>query len=144
MPVKTAETILDTSFSVYQHVHSNKKVVRALSYSLPSDIYKHLDFVQPTTMFAKIHEEPVLKRLPLLAKQTNDTEDIAKCSGCGINLDCLRQYYNMNYTPSSPKTKLGVTGYLGEYASFADLTTFAKKYMGGVSATFKEVLGLFN
>jgi tripeptidyl-peptidase-1 len=144
LPVKTAETLLDAKFSVYQHVKSDKRVTRALEYSLPRDIFEHLDFVQPTTMFAKIHETPKRKIFSQLAKQENGTEDAAaKCSGFGINLDCLKQYYNMNYTPSSPKSKLGVTGYLGEYASYADLTTFAKKFMGGVGATFTTQLGLF-
>jgi tripeptidyl-peptidase-1 len=145
LPVKTAQSLLDTTFSVFQHVHSQTKIIRALRYSLPASITKHIDFVQPTTMFANIHESDPEKLLPQRIRLGNDSEDalLGNCLGFRMNIDCIKQYYNMNYVPSSPKSKLGVTGYLGEYANYNDLTTFATNFLGGVPATFQVESGMY-
>ncbi|KAJ3362046.1 hypothetical protein HDU91_003590 [Kappamyces sp. JEL0680] len=45
---------------------------------------------------------------------------------------CLRQLYNIHYTPTSKKSLLGVTGYLQESANRGDLAIFLNKFNQGV------------
>ena len=58
------------------------------------------------------------------AAQQIDPSDpeAARCSG-EITPACLRELYNSStYTPSATRNNsLGITGYLGEYANYADL-----------------------
>lgn len=48
VPVSKANDLFDTEFSVFTHTASGQKSIRALSYSIPTDLVGHLDLVHPT------------------------------------------------------------------------------------------------
>ncbi|KAH7923660.1 subtilisin-like protein [Leucogyrophana mollusca] len=136
-PVSLAEKMLDTTYHVYHHAQKGDTTVRTLSYSLPENLHGHVDFIQPTTMFARfkafkstLHWSGQAELVP--ASLGNGTitgpagnQVDASCNST-ITLTCLRQLYNaLNYTTSATNgNKLGLTGYLNQYANLDDLQQF--------------------
>ena len=49
IPVGQANALLNANFSTYVHEKTNTTTVGTLSYSLPSDVSEHIEFVYPTT-----------------------------------------------------------------------------------------------
>lgn len=49
IPVSQANTLFDAAFSVFTHEATGKQAIRTLSYSLPSVLTNHIQFVHPTT-----------------------------------------------------------------------------------------------
>ncbi|KAG8713176.1 hypothetical protein FRC09_019001 [Ceratobasidium sp. 395] len=132
VPVARAEQMLNTRYNVYRHT-SGSHIVRAESYALPRSLDSHVDLVQPTTFFGKIHERELEKRastafiMPSTGKEDDAAaaapkEAAAVPSSCSSTITpaCLRALYNKNV--------LGITGYLGQYASTSDLASFYSKY----------------
>ncbi|KAG8739824.1 hypothetical protein FRC10_005085 [Ceratobasidium sp. 414] len=150
VPVARAEQMLNTRYNVYRHTSGNH-IVRAESYALPRSLDEHVDLVQPTTFFGKIHE-----RGPELAKRAS-TLFVAEPVSANAALDCnstitpacLKSLYKTEgYRPTSNRNSLGITGYLGkspeQYASRSDLQMFYKKYAPeavGRSFAFESVNG---
>ncbi|KAH9064391.1 subtilisin-like protein [Lactarius vividus] len=52
VPVPQANDILGASYQLYQHVKTNKTVLRTVSYSLPDVLHGHIQTVVPTTYFS--------------------------------------------------------------------------------------------
>lgn len=48
MPVSKANELFDADFAVYTHSESGKQAIRTMSYSIPTVLDGHLDFVHPT------------------------------------------------------------------------------------------------
>lgn len=51
VPVAMANSLLDTEFSVFKHEETDKHMIRALSYSLPSYLFEHIEFVHPVVEY---------------------------------------------------------------------------------------------
>lgn len=134
--VSEAERMLGTQYNVYRHSGSDDYVVRALNYSLPSTLHEHVTVVAPTTYFGTIQSMKKTSFLqPHIPTIESDT-DIASLlinpgslatvpSSCSTTItpSCLRALYNTtSYTPTATAVnKLGICGYLEEFANFADL-----------------------
>jgi hypothetical protein len=58
LPVRKAETLLDTTYSVYAH-NDGSTLVRAPEWSLPENLHQHIDLVQPTTSFFRTTKQTV-------------------------------------------------------------------------------------
>jgi tripeptidyl-peptidase-1 len=147
LSVAQAERMLGARYAVYAHPGAADVVVRTLSYRLPRALHAHVDVVAPTTYFGTLramrtHSRPAVARPaePLVTTPGADATVPSSCSS-SITPACLKALYNITYTPVSTATnKLGVAGYLEEYANDADLKTFAKKYMSsGTAPTFQHV-----
>ena len=132
--VEQAERMLGTKYNVYQHGPSGEQVVRTLSYSLPKDLHSHVDVVAPTTYFGTVRSMKKTSFLQPDRKPISDEEaaallrpgsDAAVPSSCAstITPTCLRDLYNTStYVPAATNVnKLGVAGYLQEFANTADL-----------------------
>ena len=127
--VEQAERLLGTKYNVYEHTLSGDQVVRTLSYSLPQELHSHIDVVVPTTYFGTMRSMKATSFLqPAIKPQSSKEGALAPGElplGCGtiITPACLRAlYYTADYVPSATDTnKLGVAGYLKEYANYADL-----------------------
>lgn len=140
--VAQAERMLDTKYNVYSHSPSSDAVVRTLSYSLPSVLHDHIDVITPTTYFGTMRSmrktsflQPEIAPAPPQADSDSLVRPISAAavpSSCSSTITpaCLRALYNTaSYVPAASSTnKLGIAGYLGEYANDADLQTFFKKY----------------
>ena len=148
--------LLGAQYKIYRHAHTNESLVRTTSYALPSALHDHVNVVAPTTFFGvpQAYRKTVSIRLgaPVLANGDAALRaEIAKLSplatvpsSCGSTITpaCLRALYNTtSYTPKATATnKLGVAGYLDEYAVHSDLKTFLNRFRSdAASADFTVV-----
>ncbi|KAG1833678.1 peptidase S8/S53 domain-containing protein [Suillus subalutaceus] len=137
VPVGLAEEMLDTTYHVYKHAETGESIVRTTSYSLPDILHHHVDFIQPTTMFARFkafkstmhwanQAQPVVSSPPggTITGPAGNPVD-ASCNYT-ITLSCLRQLYNAERykTTATNCNKLGITGFIGQYANNKDLQQF--------------------
>ncbi|KAF8655330.1 hypothetical protein AX16_003103 [Volvariella volvacea WC 439] len=148
IPVGLAEKMLDTTYYTWRHSSTGEYVIRTTSYSLPTDLHRHVDVVQPTTMFGLFqpfkstlvrgHDDSMIR--PGGSSQSNDTNvtttgtvtnpqtGLNVDASCNVNItiSCLQQLYNaVGYTPSAHiGNSIGITGYLEEFANIQDLQTF--------------------
>ncbi|KIM88198.1 hypothetical protein PILCRDRAFT_62783 [Piloderma croceum F 1598] len=134
--VAQAERMLGTKYNVYRHSKTSEYVVRTLSYSLPTILTGHVDVVAPTTYFGTMRsmkstsfKQPNIKPVDSDVNFVVDAVDAKTCSSI-VTPSCLRALYKTDsYKPAATdKNSFGITGYLEEYANFADLQTFFKKF----------------
>ncbi|KAH9479704.1 putative tripeptidyl-peptidase SED2 [Psilocybe cubensis] len=139
--VEQAERMLNTKYNVYEHGPSGEEVIRTLSYSLPQELHSHIDVVAPTTYFGTLRSMRKTSFLQPDVKPITDEElaaslvpgsNAAVPSSCSTTITptCLRDLYNSSaYVPQATATnKLGVAGYLQEFANLADLQTFFSRF----------------
>ncbi|KAK6984776.1 peptidase S53 domain-containing protein [Favolaschia claudopus] len=139
IPVGKANQLLSTEFSVFSHVDSSKTSIRTLQYSIPASLKDHIDFVHPTTSFTR----PLTGRPKLTAGKTKPAENVTSASeavpsSCNsvITPACLQAMYGMPTTPATQKSnKLGVSGFVGQYANQADLQAFLTSYRPDMVST---------
>ena len=131
-----AEAMMDTKFEVFQNLNKRSlHKVRTLQYSLPRNLLRHVDMVQPTTRFAQIMPEnsQVLKTEVLGKAQTGfraiKAVNATACNST-ITPQCLVDLYNIKgYTPSADDSGfIGVSGFLEQYAQYDDLSKWAAVY----------------
>ncbi|KAI0048684.1 tripeptidyl peptidase A, partial [Auriscalpium vulgare] len=148
VPVAKAEAMLDTKFHVWKHAIDEDSIVRTTSYSLPEHMHAHIELIQPTTLFNHItghrstlrfygaqEEAPAATGATITA---NGQEVDASCNTT-ITISCLKQLYNaVDYVPAATKeNSIALTGYLGNFANFADLQQFyADQVPAAVNSTF--------
>ena len=133
--VAEAERMLGTKYNVYHHAKSGQDVVRTLGYSLPKELHSHVDVVAPTTYFGTLRsmkstsfvQHDVKPMTPAEVQEASlvPVSNAVVPTTCTrtITPACLRALYNTStYVPTQTATnKLGVAGYLGEFANTADL-----------------------
>ncbi|PPQ71894.1 hypothetical protein CVT24_006868 [Panaeolus cyanescens] len=145
--VEQAERMLNTKYNVYHHPTSGEEVVRTMGYSLPSELHAHIDVVAPTTYFGTTRSMRATSFVqPEIVVATEDEtmilrpgSDAAVPSSCArtVTPSCLRTLYNtVNYVPAATNVnKLGVVGYLKEFANTADLQTFFSRFRTDITST---------
>lgn len=123
--VKQAERILNTTFYVFHDEADTSFRVRTLEYSVPKDVYQHIQLIQPTTHFGrnKAHRSLVFDQ-----KEVDQGTEV-DCN-TAVTPDCLRELYKLGDFRASPnpQNKLGISGYLEQYARYNDLETFLEQY----------------
>ena len=132
--------MLGAKYNVYRHGPSGDEVIRTLSYSLPQELHSHIDVVAPTTYFGTLRS----MRSTSFIQPRPDSDagasiapisDATVPASCRTTITptCLRDLYNTStYVPAATNVnKLGVAGYLGEFANTADLqvNTDRKEYI---------------
>ncbi|KAJ3872607.1 peptidase S8/S53 domain-containing protein [Lentinula edodes] len=141
IPVSLAETLLNTKYHVYAHTDSDEKIIRTLEYSLPRHLHDHIDLVSPTTYFGTTRSMKVTSHLEPDRPVLSLGSDVTPSSSCKTTITptCLKDLYNtINYTPTETAVnKIGITGYLEQFASNSDLATFVKSFLPqATNATF--------
>lgn len=129
-----ANKLLAADYGLYHNAAEGRSSLRTTSYSVPVSMHEHITTIQPTTMFASLGLSP----------QTHGIQDVAdvapatfqKRAACtsSVTPACLKDSYNIHYSPSSASSLFGVTGFLGQVASQSDLNTFIKSYGDGIPA----------
>ncbi len=133
--VAQAEKMLGTKYNVFRHGKSDEYVIRTMNYSLPNALHEHVALVAPTTYFGTMksmkatsfvdENGPTVQSDPTVAQLTGPNSLATVPSSCArtITPSCLRALYNVgNYVPRATKVnRLGVAGYLDEFANRADL-----------------------
>ncbi|EGX94758.1 tripeptidyl peptidase SED3 [Cordyceps militaris CM01] len=128
--IAQAEKLLGTKYQVYHHAADDKYTIRTTQYSLPQTVHSDVTMIQPTTMFSDMGmiNRQLTASKTAISKVSASTK--SRRAGCGSSVtpSCLQSLYNINYTPSSSASLLGVCGYLGEVASQDDLSSFLQEY----------------
>jgi tripeptidyl-peptidase I len=144
IPVKDAEALLDTKYSVFRH-EDGTEVIRTPKWSLPKDLHQHIVAIQPTNSFMR----PIAKRFRPITFAMDDAEMAAVtefnikaasllsdgspsvadvCNARAITTSCLRTLYKtIGYTPQlldDPRNVLAFTNYLNETSMNSDLRKF--------------------
>jgi len=110
--------------------------VRTTNYSLPRHIHRHVDVIQPTTIFSRFKPQKSMVIPPEpgaeIAEQDANTKKILSATGvlvdatCNrtVTILCLQQLYGaLGYVPSdNVNNSIAVTGYL-VHSSFHRLGT---------------------
>ena len=156
VPLTKANALLGAEYQFYHQAETNETVIRTISYALPAALHEHVQTVAPTTYFGALRALRKTSKLvlngPKLPKGDIELQDAAatfvpgtpvpsSCSSA-ITPTCLRMLYNtLTYLPQAKsKNKLGVTGYLRQFASQSDLTKFLARFRSdAVSAQFSVI-----
>jgi tripeptidyl-peptidase-1 len=151
IPVSLAETMLNTTYHVYAHKETEETIIRTLEYSLPRHLHDHINLVSPTTYFGTTRSMRVTSFVKSKGTASNLTSDVTPPSSCSrtITPTCLQDLYNTAgyVTTETATNKIGITGYLEQFASLADLASFVKEFLPkATNATFtlQEVNGGLN
>ncbi|KAI5119608.1 hypothetical protein M0805_005778 [Coniferiporia weirii] len=137
VPVAIAEEMLNTKYHVWVHEESGDSSIRTLSYSVPEHIHDHVELIQPTTMFARMKKQRTTFRWSSnqeIASFSPSNPRITLPNGISVDascnttvtITCLKELYNAVGFNASSKigNKIGITGYLDQFANIADLQLF--------------------
>ncbi|KAL1859372.1 Tripeptidyl-peptidase sed2 [Paecilomyces lecythidis] len=127
IPVQQAERMLRARFYYFHNIESRVTRIRTLEYSLPHAIRPYIQLIQPTTRFGEPHAHK-----SFLIDHGITISDNVTSADCGstVTPSCLRKLYKLDdfvATPN-PRNKLGISGYLGQYARYSDFYAFLKTY----------------
>ncbi|KAI0284762.1 subtilisin-like protein [Russula brevipes] len=150
-----ANTLLGASYQLYCHLETNETILRTIGYSLPAALHDRVQTVAPTTYFGSPRALRQTSRLdpngPTLPNGDLHLQNAATLSASGspvppicsnITPACLRRLYNTEgYEPrATAVNKLGIAGYLQEFASHSDLRGFMTRFRRDAeNATFSVV-----
>lgn len=137
--VSNAEKLLETQFHVFRNDRDKAERIRTLHYSVPQHLHQYIDMIQPTTRFGQLHpERSTVHDVKVLGDVNNKspmrvTGNVRlKATGCNetITPACLSELYEIGDFQASPNTgnKLGVAGFLEQYAQYEDLRQFLALY----------------
>lgn len=125
LPVETANTLFDTQFSTYVHVASGERVVRTLEYSLPVDLFEHIEVIHPTTSFARASGGPLdVATIPVTRGIELEERANSAPSSCNSTVTpaCLQALYAIPATPATETdNELAVMGFIEQWANVRSL-----------------------
>ena len=141
---------------MWKHAQDGEVLVRATEYSLPAHLDQHIELIQPTTAFNRAKGQSTTSQFsPDLdtANSSPSSDDKIYVPGSGVTVDascnttitvtCLKQLYNaVNYIPKAAhNNSIALTGYVEQFANFADLQKFyAHQVPAAVNTSFDVVL----
>ena len=125
IPIGKVEKMLNAKYSMYKHVVTGETIVRTMGYHLPSALHEHVSVISPTTYFGTTRA----MKSHILARELADDQASSTQTGALDNCTayltppCLLALYNATgYKPTATcENRLGVTGYLDQFANYADL-----------------------
>ncbi|KAF3931213.1 Aorsin [Dactylella cylindrospora] len=138
--VDRVETLLEAKYKYFRNTNTGDQVIRTMSYSVPSDIRSHITMIQPTTLFGRVSAmkstistissvEDADSLRTAKAGSIHDGLDPVACNKT-ITPDCLAALYKYkHFRPSIRRgNKIGINGFLEQYAQNDDLSQFLKEY----------------
>ncbi|KAJ7867806.1 family S53 protease [Mycena leptocephala] len=137
IPVTQANDLLSAEFSVFTHVASGATSIRTLQYSVPTILQSHIDFVHPTISFSSPLSS-VPKFTAIRSPKPTDTAPVTDAvpASCGsiITPTCLQAFYGIPTAPATQASnKLGVAGFIDQWANLLDLKQFLTNFRKDVS-----------
>ena len=131
--VGTANSLLSTQFNYYENSGVTK--LRTMQYSIPDDLTDLVDLITPTTYLGKTTPQaPTSPKMPhqlrqILPRQANGTNATNSSCATLITPACLKEIYNINYTPSNKsESKIAFGSFLNQSARTQDLSLFETKF----------------
>lgn len=103
LPIKSVESLLDTSFSVFKH-EDGSHLVRAPQWSLPLHLHEHIETIQPTNSFVRMKTKNSVATINSLddnssqyqqrALDANSNPSLSQaCNASAVTPLCLRKLY---------------------------------------------------
>ncbi|KAM5473106.1 vesicle formation at the endoplasmic reticulum [Microsporum audouinii] len=140
--VQKAEKLLNTHFYNFKNTIDNTQVIRTLQYSVAESVAPYVHMIQPTTKFSAPRPE-------LSSVFTSDLEITFSADvDCNVTItpDCIRDLYKMGnaFAKKDPRNRLGISGYLEQYAKLDDFSTFIDMFVPSLKGTtfdFKSING---
>jgi tripeptidyl-peptidase I len=136
--VEQAESLLRAKFRVYKNLKSYlPRKLQTLQYSVPATLYDHIQMIQPTTFFGFHQQTDEDHSLKGIDWNTNLDSEFSRCN-VTVTPPYLRRLYNITETPAVPSTStwnfLRVTGFLEQYARYADVHQLISTYASYASS----------
>lgn len=138
--ISKANAMLDTTFSYYTQDsdETHKKKIRALSYSVPSNVSPHIAMIQPTTRFGQMRADGKTsfivshKKRPFKGHHAPHVPSVQIDPSCNTTITpaCLRAMYSIGDYKADPRVGsiLGVAGFLEQIAKYDALEMFLDTY----------------
>jgi tripeptidyl-peptidase I len=138
LPVSQAESLLDTEYSVFEHVEGDQ-IVRTLEWSLPMHLHEHIEVIQPTNSFfrpramkstAKAVKTPAGWHVPKPPTNPSGQSLSQVCNETAVTPLCLRTLYGtLDYEPKAAgKNRIGLNDFLGESNNRSDVRLFLEQF----------------
>jgi hypothetical protein len=130
--VEEAEQLLDMKLEKYAF-DDREPVTRTLKYSVPDEVRDAIIFVHPVANFMPPRKE--------LSRPSAPMQKMAKrATPCAEETtpECIRKLYNfpqVNTDTSCKKVRLGVAGFLEEFANYKDFEIFLNSSAPDIAAT---------
>ncbi len=129
--VGEAESMLKTHFYYFHNKNAGIKRIRTLQYSIPQALHGYVQMVQPTTRFGQLRPQTsmVMDSIKAESKYHPAGYNTTFCNTT-VTPDCLRGLYQIDDFLADPDVgnSLGISGYLEQYAQYAELQRFVKEY----------------
>ncbi|KAJ6630026.1 family S53 protease [Mycena sp. CBHHK59/15] len=140
IPVAKANSLLATDFSVFTHVETGATSIRTLEYSIPAVLKEHIDFFHPTTSFTRpMASRPkftAVKKKTVAPAAAPVSDAVPASCGSTITPSCLQAIYNIPTTAATQSSnKLGVSGFILQWANSADLKEFLTNFRTDISSS---------
>ena len=137
VPALEAERMLDTKFYYYSNSATKIERIRTIHYSVPNHLHQYIQMIQPTTRFGQM--QPQRSTIYEHFNIGPSRESLHQYPGGSLNTtfcnttitpQCLRDLYHVGNFRGSTRNggRIGICGYLNEYAKFADFSAFTKAY----------------
>ncbi|KAJ5210691.1 Peptidase S8/S53 subtilisin/kexin/sedolisin, partial [Penicillium cf. griseofulvum] len=126
VPISQAEQILKTQFFYFHQQAQQSVAIRTLGYSVPRALHPYIQLIQPTTRFGNL----VPQRSSTLERKPATAGELAAGCNTTITPECLRDLYGIDNTTTRPdwRNRLGISGFLEQYARHADFNEFLRHY----------------
>ena len=135
VPTVEAERILDTKFYFYSNSFTNIERIRTLQYSVPANLHQYIQMIQPTTRFGQLRAERNMMSQAFEIGPSHESSFLYSGSGLNVTFcnttvtpQCLKALYNFGDFKGPRHNKVGVCGYLKQYAKYKDFTQFTAEY----------------
>ncbi|PGH23831.1 hypothetical protein AJ80_02079 [Polytolypa hystricis UAMH7299] len=139
--VSQAEKLMRTRFYYFENEAGKGRVIRTLQYSAPREVAPYVHMVQPTTKFPQIEaQDNMLFQMEVMeAAQTFNAPNL-DCDR-KVTPDCLRTLYKIgDFTAKpDPRNKVGISGYLEQYARYGDFARFLEIFAPRLKNTTFDV-----
>ena len=125
-----AESLLNAQFYYFHNEAANLTKIRALQYSVPGHLREHIQMIHPTVRFdvKRTQASRIISGGPFTPPSVVPISYNATFCNSTIIPACLRALYGMGAFPGSSRIKLGIAGFLDQYAKRTDLATFLGTY----------------
>ncbi|KAJ4468830.1 family S53 protease-like protein [Lentinula aciculospora] len=127
VPISTANSLFDADFQSFSEIGGPTQLIRTLAYSLPVDLQQHIKLIHPSTDFVRNIKGPKFSASVPGSSLNNTARALGAPTSCNsvVTPACLQDLYGIPTTPATQASnKLGVSGFIGQWAQTADLRTF--------------------
>jgi tripeptidyl-peptidase-1 len=123
--VGQAEPLLEMKLSRYAFEEQDP-VLRTTEYSIPKNLSDAIGFVHPIANFM-VPKNELTAESPMTSEQPLSSRADSPCVS-GTTPRCIKELYKFNYSTPDGKSsvRLGIAGFLEEYANYRDLQQFLR------------------